>query len=76
MMILGIDCATQMLNQKYYEPWLAIVVDPVRTISSGQVQIGAFRVYPEGYKPSDASPSEYQSIPINKIEDFGVHADS
>lgn len=26
-----------------------------------------------GYKPADEPPSEYQSIPLNKIEDFGVH---
>lgn len=38
-----------------------------------QVEIGAFRTYPEGYKPPDELPSEYQSIPLNKIEDFGVH---
>jgi COP9 signalosome complex subunit 5 len=68
----GIDVATQMLNQQYQEPWLAIVVDPVRTSSSGKVELGAFRTYPEGHK-SDEGPSEYQSIPISKIEDFGVH---
>jgi COP9 signalosome complex subunit 5 len=39
------------------------------------VEIGAFRTYPEGYTPPDATPSEYQPIPLNKIEDFGVHAD-
>ena len=27
----------------------------------------------QGYKPADEAPSEYQSIPLNKIEDFGVH---
>jgi len=69
----GIDVSTQMLNQQYQEPWLAIVIDPVRTISSGKVELGAFRTYPEGYKADDSSPSEYQSIPIAKIEDFGVH---
>lgn len=68
----GIDVGTQMLNQQYQEPWLAIVIDPVRTISSGKVELGAFRTYPEGYKAED-SVSEYQSIPISKIEDFGVH---
>jgi len=69
----GIDVSTQMLNQQFQEPWLAIVVDPVRTISSGRVELGAFRTYPENYKPEDVTPSEYQSIPISKIEDFGVH---
>jgi COP9 signalosome complex subunit 5 len=38
------------------------------------VEIGAFRTYPENYTPPNASASEYQSIPLHKIEDFGVHA--
>lgn len=25
------------------------------------------------YKPPDEPPSEYQTIPLSKIEDFGVH---
>ncbi|KAK3581841.1 hypothetical protein CHS0354_025295 [Potamilus streckersoni] len=69
----GIDVSTQMLNQQFQEPFVAIVIDPVRTISAGKVNIGAFRTYPKGYKPPDEGPSEYQSIPLNKIEDFGVH---
>eukprot|EP00238_Polyblepharides_amylifera_P008265 CAMPEP_0196587942 /NCGR_PEP_ID=MMETSP1081-20130531/59116_1 /TAXON_ID=36882 /ORGANISM="Pyramimonas amylifera, Strain CCMP720" /LENGTH=356 /DNA_ID=CAMNT_0041910289 /DNA_START=95 /DNA_END=1165 /DNA_ORIENTATION=- len=70
----GIDCSTQMLNQQYQEPFLAIVIDPIRTVAAGKVEIGAFRTYPEGYKPPDEPASEYQTIPLNKIEDFGVHA--
>lgn len=49
-------------------------IDPNRTISAGKVDIGAFRTYPENYKPPNVSASEYQSIPLSKIEDFGVHA--
>ena len=30
-------------------------------------------VFNQGYKPPDEGPSEYQTIPLNKIEDFGVH---
>jgi COP9 signalosome complex subunit 5 len=85
-----------MNNQKYQDPFVAVVVrshsfphhfdllflnvfvaiqiDPNRTISAGKVDIGAFRTYPENYTPPSASASEYQSIPLNKIEDFGVHA--
>ncbi|TPX51718.1 hypothetical protein SeMB42_g00885 [Synchytrium endobioticum] len=70
----GIDVNTQMLNQQYQDPWVAIVVDPIRTISAGKVEIGAFRTFPAGYKPPDEGPSEYQTIPLSKIEDFGVHA--
>ncbi|EEB10074.1 COP9 signalosome complex subunit, putative [Pediculus humanus corporis] len=58
----GIDVSTQMLNQNFQEPFVAIVIDPVRTISAGK-----------GYKPANEEPSEYQTIPLNKIEDFGVH---
>jgi hypothetical protein len=36
-----------MLNQQFQEPWVAIVVDPTRTISSGKVNLGAFRTYPK-----------------------------
>jgi COP9 signalosome complex subunit 5 len=79
-----------MNNQKFQDPFVAVVVcvllpllleyndavqiDPNRTISAGKVDIGAFRTYPESYTPINTSSSEYQSIPLNKIEDFGVHA--
>lgn len=33
-------------------------------------------IYQKGYKAPDEGPSEYQTIPLNKIEDFGVHAKS
>ena len=72
----GIDCSTQQLNQQYQEPWLAIIIDPVRTCSAGKVEIGAFRTYPEGYKVEGSQASAYQTIPLAKIEDFGVHADA
>ena len=58
------------------DPFVAIVIDPVRTISAGKVNLGAFRTYPKGYKPPDEGPGEYQTIPLNKIEDFGVHCKS
>ncbi|KAL2915520.1 COP9 signalosome catalytic subunit rri1 [Polyrhizophydium stewartii] len=68
----GIDVSTQMLNQQFQEPFVAVVIDPNRTISAGKVEIGAFRTYPADYK-STSGPPQYQSIPLNKIEDFGVH---
>ncbi|KAH7826834.1 putative Mov34/MPN/PAD-1 family protein [Monocercomonoides exilis] len=68
----AIDVATQSLNQAL-DPYLAIVVDPVRTMSSGRVEIGAFRTYPEGYQP-ETSQLEYQSVPQAKFEDWGSQA--
>ncbi|CEP10016.1 hypothetical protein [Parasitella parasitica] len=70
----GIDVNTQMLNQQYQEPFVAVVIDPNRTMSAGKVEIGAFRTFP--VVTPDEGPSEYQTIPLNKIEDFGVHAKS
>ncbi|KAG8933569.1 COP9 signalosome catalytic subunit rri1 [Tulasnella sp. 418] len=70
----GIDVDTQFTNQQFQDPFVAVVIDPNRTISAGKVDIGAFRTYPKDFKPVSTS-SEYQSIPLSKIEDFGVHAD-
>lgn len=73
----GIDVGTQKENQLYQDPFLAVVIDPNRTISAGSVEIGAFRTFPADYIKQNAPESqEYQNIPIGKIEDFGVHADS
>ncbi|MCJ1411243.1 COP9 signalosome catalytic subunit rri1 [Ptychographa xylographoides] len=75
----GIDVATQMAQQ-FQDPFLAVVIDPDRTISAGKVEIGAFRTYPEGYKSPAAGggggddDDGYQTIPLAKIEDFGAHA--
>lgn len=44
----GIDVATQTTHQTYQDPFLAVVIDPDRTISAGKVEIGAFRTYPVG----------------------------
>ncbi|TIA93147.1 hypothetical protein E3P99_00237 [Wallemia hederae] len=71
----GIDVGTQSTNQMFQDPWVAVVIDPNRTISAGRVDIGAFRTYPEGYKPP-TSTSLDQNIPQSKIEDFGVHANA
>lgn len=72
----GIDCSTQMHNQTFQDPFLAVVIDPHRTMAAGKVEIGAFRTYPENYKPPESGPSEYQTIPLDKIEDYGVHSNS
>ncbi|EFP79172.1 COP9 signalosome catalytic subunit rri1 [Puccinia graminis f. sp. tritici] len=75
----GIDVSTQLTNQTYTDPFVAIVIDPNRTISAGRVDIGAFRTFPEGYTPPSLGKNkddEYQSIPLSKIEDFGAHANS
>jgi COP9 signalosome complex subunit 5 len=72
----GIDVATQNTNQSFQDPFLAVVIDPHRTISAGKVEIGAFRTYPDGYKPegADSSAEGMAAVPMAKAADFGAHA--
>lgn len=71
----GIDVNTQMTQQDFQDPFLAVVIDPDRTISAGKVEIGAFRTFPKDYKPADGKgEDDHQTIPLAKIEDFGAHA--
>jgi COP9 signalosome complex subunit 5 len=70
----GIDVGTQHQNQQFQDPFLAVVVDPNRTISAGRVDIGAFRTYPENYRPGRGE-GETEYVPLEKVEDFGVHSE-
>lgn len=70
----GIDVGTQMQNQQFQDPFLALVIDPNRTISAGKVEIGAFRTYHKYFQKPSSGAEEYQSIPSDKLADFGVHA--
>lgn len=71
----GIDVGTQVIQQMFSDPFLAVVIDPDRTISAGKVEIGAFRTYPENYVPPNSGAGDgYQTIPLAKIEDFGAHS--
>lgn len=73
----GIDVATQDIQQ-LGGPFVAVVIDPERTISAGKVEIGAFRTFPKDYTPpkqrGDDEDDEYQTIPLSKAEDFGAYA--
>ncbi|KAF2686864.1 Mov34-domain-containing protein [Lentithecium fluviatile CBS 122367] len=79
----GIDVGTQKTQQMYQDPFVAVVIDPDRTVSAGKVEIGAFRTFPESYvqEKEKAAGSKggvgedgFQTIPLGKIEDFGAHA--
>jgi len=79
----GVDVATQATQQRWADPFVAVVVDPHRTLASGRVELGAFRTYPEGYVPpgddgrtDPASGARYEAVPLAKVEDFGVHCKS
>jgi COP9 signalosome complex subunit 5 len=49
----GTDVSTQRFQQTHIDPYLAIVIDPLATVSAGKPRMGAFRVFPENYKPKE-----------------------
>jgi COP9 signalosome complex subunit 5 len=57
-----------MTNKTFF----ALVVDPYRTLSNRKVEIGCFMCFQEG-KGTNSS-NFYESIPLYKAEDFGIHA--
>ena len=51
-------------------PWVAIVIDPKRTMSAGKVEIGCFRTYSDEYIKAHEGAvggSSNVSVPIEKI---------
>lgn len=100
----GIDVDTQMTNQQFNDPYLAVVVSVCtrrrlqltsdRPEQDGLGRQGRNRGVPhisqgqprglqllshdsqQDYQPPQTTASEYQSIPMDKIEDFGVHMDA
>lgn len=62
----GIDIATQELNQNFQDPYMAIVIDPIRSISQGKIEIGAFRTIPDS--------AIKQSSNKENSKDFGVYS--
>ena len=63
-----IDVSTQLQWQRaedpHGNPWLAIVVDPLRSMAKGKPEIGAFRVYPPDF-----------AAPLNETPDGIIVAD-
>jgi COP9 signalosome complex subunit 5 len=86
----GIDIKTQRLNQGFQDPYVALVIDPLRSIAAGRVCIGAFRVLETdeeelaaaNAKRAQAAASAAGSgsaagaaVPMAKLADYGKWAD-
>lgn len=67
----GIDVDTQSLYQEHQDPFLAIVIDPLKTRENGQIEIGAFRTG----KAVSGKNAVGASIPKDRITEFGAHCD-
>nr|KJB06586.1 hypothetical protein B456_001G001700 [Gossypium raimondii] len=46
----GIDVSTQMLNQQFQEPFVAVVINLIRIVSTGKVEIEDFVGLAENYQ--------------------------
>lgn len=73
----GIDVATQSLNQKFQDPYLAIVIDPIQTRNQGKIEIGAFRAYPAGYRASESEQGGRRGSRESVLDakNMGIHSD-
>uniref|UniRef100_A0AAF5D3F2 COP9 signalosome complex subunit 5 n=1 Tax=Strongyloides stercoralis TaxID=6248 RepID=A0AAF5D3F2_STRER len=71
----GIDVETQQLHQQFNEPYLAVVIDPLKTAIAGKVEIGAFRTLSRIDTPnSSTSTFANKGITGDKAKDYGAHA--
>ncbi|KAF6071333.1 hypothetical protein FOB64_001080 [Candida albicans] len=57
------------------DPYLAIVVDPVKTLKQGKVEIGAFRTKDQNKPHNSGANANRKILPKSKQKDFGSHAD-
>lgn len=73
LFLSGADVKAQDLCQLAYEPFVALVIDPVRTISTGKVHIKAFRNYPENYNGNRLT-SDDSDISAKYVKELGVYA--
>ncbi|CAL9729852.1 COP9 signalosome complex subunit 5 [Monosporozyma unispora] len=56
----AIDMRTQDLNQSFQDPYVAIVVDPLKSLNENAISIGAFRTLREIKLKDDESSDDHQ----------------
>lgn len=69
----GTDVQTQELNQQFQDPYVAIVVDPKKSLQDQKLNIGAFRTLPRA--TDDDVPMEGQNTQ-KRVDDekYGCHS--
>ncbi|KAG6003595.1 COP9 signalosome catalytic subunit rri1 [Claviceps maximensis] len=75
----GIDVETEAMQQQFQDPFLAVVIDPHRTVSAGKVEIGAFRTYPSSQNTdsglgSDPAPGSGSGSGSQAVDADGFQA--
>jgi COP9 signalosome complex subunit 5 len=68
----GIDVQTQKLHQGFEDPYVAIVIDPIKSLKEGIVNIGAFRTFYDSHKDFLQS-EDNNNINNNNNKEMGWH---
>lgn len=73
----GVDVNTQQLGQRHQDPWVAVVVDPVRTISTGRLDLKAFRTVPEAGLTGSRGGGGFAAldVPAERLREYGAYTD-
>ncbi|TID26170.1 hypothetical protein CANINC_002865 [Pichia inconspicua] len=58
----GIDVQTQKLHQGFEDPYVAIVVDPIKSIREGKIDIGAFRTFYDTHNSNDDGDVDMEKL--------------
>ena len=72
------DISTQLSWQRQEDPhgnpWLAIVIDPLRSLAKGRPELMAFRVYPPDYNPplNETPDGTFVTEDRLRVEKWGV----
>lgn len=71
------DISTQLQWQRSEDPngnpWLSLVIDPLRSVAYGKPEIGAFRVYPPEYSPpaNELPDGTFETSDSLRVEKWG-----
>lgn len=70
----GIDVATQVLNQSFQDPYMAIVIDPKKSLQQGSIEIGAFRTFPDEYVTQLENLKQFQNKSKKVNDELGMYS--
>lgn len=70
------DISTQLQWQRsedpHGNPWLAIVIDPLRSLAKGRLELGAFRAYPPEFSPPPNIAPDGRPAGAGVVERWGA----
>lgn len=64
--LTSFDCDTNNMFQNIFKAFFALVIDPLKSLSTGKVDIGCFRSYV--HEKKDNINDFFDNIPISKAE--------